>query len=123
MQVFVVQHDNVETEFATLEAAEAFAAPLQASVHAVEKQIVQVQQIPDITSRQIRLQIILAGLSLTDITDAISQLPEPHKSLVLVEWEYATMYERQHPFANVIGGVLGLNPADLDALWLAAVEL
>ena len=79
--------------------------------------------IAPITSRQIRLQIVLQGLSLSDITDAIAQLPEPDRSLAAIEWEYATVCERQHTMVDSVGAILGLNSAQLDELWIAAAKL
>lgn len=81
------------------------------------------QNIASVTSRQIRLQIVLAGLSLQNITDAISQLPEPDKSLALIEWEYATQYDRNHALVDTVGLILGLNSQQLDELWKSAAGL
>ncbi len=45
----------------------------------------QVPQVPfEITARQIRMSLIMLGVDLQNITDALEQLPEPQKSLAKV---------------------------------------
>lgn len=78
------------------------------------------KNIPLITSRQIRLALILSGVSLDDITAALNSLPEPTKSLAITEWEYSTLFDRRDELVASVGVMLGWNYEQLDNLWLLA---
>lgn len=79
--------------------------------------------IQPITARQIRLQLLYMGISLGDIDTALNSLPEPQKSLALVEWEFASTFDRSHALVDFVGATLGWTSEQLDQLWLAAVQL
>lgn len=78
---------------------------------------------PDVTARQMRQALILSGVSLSMIDDALNSLPEPTKSLAKVEWEYSNMVQRNRPLVAQVSQMLGWNNAQLDALWLLAGSL
>lgn len=78
---------------------------------------------PNVTPRQIRQAIILSGVSLATVDSAIAALPEPHRSLAEVEWEYSTAFIRSNPLVNQVGMILGWDSAKLDALWNLASGL
>lgn len=71
----------------------------------------------DVTPRQIRQALILTGVSTTQILDAINSLPEPTKSLAMVEWEYSIAFQRNRPLVSQVGTMLGWNSQQLDDLW------
>ncbi len=75
-----------------------------------------------ITMRQCRLQL-LAINKLADVDVAIASLPEPAKSAVQIEWEYAATVERNSPLIAQLGLGLGLDNEQLDALFRQAVTL
>lgn len=75
---------------------------------------------PPLTARQLRLGLIGAGVTLTSVTAAIEALNDP---AALVEWEYATVYERNHPLVVQIGTTLGLTANQVDTLWAQAFTL
>lgn len=76
-----------------------------------------------ITPRQIRLALVLSGVSLTDIDNSLNSLPEPTKSLALISWEYAVAFERNDPLVESVGLMLGMTSAQIDQLWMLAASL
>ena len=81
------------------------------------------KDIPDVTPRQIRQALILAGVTMQEIDDAINMLPEPQKSLALVEWEYSVAFIRSNPLVESIGMILGWTEEEIDELWVMAKRL
>lgn len=79
--------------------------------------------IPDVTPRQMRQALILMGVSLSQITDALNSLPEPQKSLAQVEWEYSISFQRHRPLVENVGAMLGWTSNQLDNLWRFAATL
>lgn len=78
---------------------------------------------PNVTPRQIRQALILSGVSMQMIDGAIAALPEPHKSLAQIEWEYSTAFIRTNPFVIQIGQALGWTSEQIDNLWKLAASL
>lgn len=75
-----------------------------------------------VTMRQARLALHQVGkLSLVD--DAINLIPEPDKSLISIEWEYASTVERTSPWMSTMGLALGLSEEELDDLFILAATL
>lgn len=75
-----------------------------------------------VTMRQARLALLSVNkLSLVD--DAIALMPEPDKSQISVEWEYASTVERTSPWMTTMGSALGLTEDDLDNLFEVAATL
>ena len=79
--------------------------------------------IPDVTPRQIRQALVLSGVSVQQIEDAIDSLPEPNKSMARIEWEYSTAFHRNRPIVAQVGAILGWTSEQLDALWTLASSL
>ena len=77
----------------------------------------------DVTPRQIRLALILGGESLDSILAILNTLPEPQKSLALVEWEYAQVFVRSNPLVAQLAPLLGITDEELDQLWQLAATL
>lgn len=79
---------------------------------------------PPLTARQLRLGLIQAGVSIASVDAAISAIPdEMDRETARVEWEYASQFERDHALIEEVGAALGLTPEQIDAAWLAAVNL
>jgi len=79
---------------------------------------------PSLTSRQLRLGLVMNGYALGQVEQAISEIPDPQqKAIAEIEWEYATIFERANPLIDQIGAVLGLTPEQIDDMWMAALEL
>ncbi|RVH87800.1 hypothetical protein CN204_04170 [Sinorhizobium meliloti] len=90
-------------------------APTQDQVRAAMKPL---------TARQFRLGIVLAGLTPAQVTAAIEAMPAGvEKEKALIEWGYASSFERKHPLIALVGGVLGLSDEQIDALWPQASAL
>lgn len=79
--------------------------------------------IPNVTPRQIRQALILSGVDMTIITNALNSLPEPTRSMAITEWEYSTAFIRHNPLVATVGYLLGWNSAQLDQLWIMAGKL
>lgn len=79
--------------------------------------------IPDVTPRQMRQALILSGVSMQMIEDALNALPDPTRSLALVEWEYSIAFKRQNPLVRTVGVMLGWTSDQLDELWIMAGKL
>lgn len=76
-----------------------------------------------ITSRQLRLQLVLSGFDLNNINLIIDSLPEPNKSIAKVSWEYATTFEREHQMLGLIAQQLGITETELDTIFINAEKL
>lgn len=77
-----------------------------------------------LTARQFRLGLVTAGISPAQVTATIAAMPPgPDRDKAQIEWEYATTFNRMHPLIATVGAALGLNDAQIDAMWLAAVNL
>lgn len=77
-----------------------------------------------LTARQLRLGLVLNGISLSSVEAAIDAIEdETEREVARIEWEYATLYERSHPLIDRIGAARGLTPEQIDAMWAEAVAL
>lgn len=87
----------------------------------VEEQRASLQSL---TSRQLRLGLITNGISLASVQATLEAMPNGiTKETALVEWEYATTFNRTHPLISMVGGALGLSEAQIDVMWKGALEL
>lgn len=84
---------------------------------------VPVEELKDVTPRQIRQALILSGITLDQIDQAIDSLDEPTKSLARVEWEYSIAFQRHRPLVSQVAQMLGWTDEQLDALWRLAASL
>lgn len=80
-------------------------------------------EFPDVTPRQIRQALILSGVSMSQIDDALGSLPEPMKSLAMAEWEYSNSFQRNRPLVSSVGQMLGWTSQQVDDLWKFAGSL
>lgn len=85
--------------------------------------IVPVKEYKDVTPRQIRQALILSGITLDQIDQAIDSLEEPTRSLARVEWEYSIAFQRHRPLVSQVAAMLGWNDDQLNALWDLAASL
>lgn len=76
----------------------------------------------EVTMRQARLALLAAG-KLAGVDAAIASLPEPQKTAASVELEYSTTVQRSNPFVAQLGAALGLDDAEIDALFVEAAKL
>lgn len=75
-----------------------------------------------VTMRQARLALLAAG-KLADVEAAINALPEPPKTPALIEWNYSNEVLRHNGFVSQIAPLIGMTPADLDAIFIEASQL
>lgn len=80
------------------------------------------QQSLVVSMRQARLALNQAGL-LSSVDDAIAAMDEPDKTIVTLEWEYASTVERLSSWVISMGAALGLTEQELDNLFVVAADL
>jgi hypothetical protein len=78
---------------------------------------------PTLTRRQLRLGLLGLGVTSAQVEGVIATLPEPDRSVALIEWQDASVYQREHPLVAQIGATLGLTTEALDAAWVEAASL
>jgi hypothetical protein len=76
-----------------------------------------------VSPRQIRLAMLQSGMILTAIDDLINSMPEPDKTIVRVNWDYAIEISRADPLIENMGALLGLTSDQIDALFILAENL
>lgn len=83
------------------------------------------RRIPErVSPRQLRLALIEQGTMPDQITSAIEAIPdETMKQKALIEWEYATFYERNNPTVSAIGSMIGLDEDGIDNLFIEADKI
>jgi len=80
--------------------------------------------LPSLTARQLRLGLVTHGIDLSDVDAAIAGIDDPQdKAKAKIEWEYASIFERDHPLIAEVGAVLGLTEAQIDEMWQNASSL
>lgn len=78
---------------------------------------------PTLTARELRRGLIKAGIDPEIVADQLRGIPdETQRRLALVDWEYATQFERMHPLIGQVSMVLDLTDEQIDAMWLAELE-
>lgn len=75
-----------------------------------------------LSPRQIRLVLAAQGL-LATAEAALDALEEPVRSQALIEWEYATEFQRDNPLLLQVADALDLTDEQIDTLWLAGMAL
>ena len=105
---------------AYIDAPEDFDASREYSV--IDGQLVPV--VPTaVTLRQARLALLQIG-KLDAVSAALAAIPDPaQRTAAQIEWEYATVIERNSLLVAGLSAGLGLTDADLDALFIAAAKL
>lgn len=77
----------------------------------------------EITARQVRMQLIVMGVDLQMIENALEQLPEPQQSLAKVNWEYAGTFERNNGMMTEMAAQLGFTDEQLDQIFIEGAKL
>lgn len=68
-----------------------------------------------VSMRQARLALHQLGV-LDQVEAAINALDEPDRTVASIEWNYASIIERDNPLVNEISAALGLDCDDLFSL-------
>jgi hypothetical protein len=80
--------------------------------------------LPVLTPRQLRLMLLQIGMDEAEITASIEAIEDAGaRAAALIEWNWATRYERDHPLVAQLAAALEFEPAELDALWSYASQL
>lgn len=81
------------------------------------------EAMPNITKRQLRLTLVRHGISLDQVQNAISSMPEGlEKQEAQIEWDDASEFRRLHPTLLLVGQALNLTPEQIDAMWAQAIS-
>ena len=83
------------------------------------------QKLPTLSARQLRLALLGLGLTGAQVEAQIAALPGPDaaREAALIEWEYATTYQRDHPLVVMLGAALSLTEAQIDDAWKEAATI
>jgi hypothetical protein len=82
------------------------------------------EAVPSLTARQLRLGLVNKGITPSQVVAALELLPSGRaKDTALIEWEYATTFQRTHALVALIGAVLGLTGEQIDKMWNSALSL
>lgn len=89
----------------------------------VEEEFAPVFVVPQaVTMRQARLALLQAG-KLDAVNAAVANMPGDAGVAARIEWEYSQEVQRNKELVLALAPVLGLNEAQLDALFIAAAAL
>lgn len=116
-----VTHSRGFTEFLSEADALNFASQMNGTIEQVDHIIEEpVQIVQSVTPRQMRVALILSGISMDSIEAIIDGLGEPQRSIVRTTWEYSTEFQRDNPVLNQMAPLLGLSSAQVDDLFILA---
>ena len=80
--------------------------------------------VPALTRRQFRLALVTSGYSLTDIEALIAQIEDDtQRQIIQIEWQDATVFERNNNSLLTMSSLIGLSSAQIDALWSQGLKL
>ena len=80
--------------------------------------------VPDLTRRQFRLALVTNGFALADIEARINQIEDDmQRQIIQIEWQDATVFERNNSSLFVMAALMGLSSAQIDELWSQALTL
>jgi len=120
---YKIAYENKTIEFSTEEAAIQYKLDnnLTEEITSFEEEIIETVTVPQVvTPRQMRVALIMSGISLETIENKINSLPEPDQSITRVAWEYSTAFERDNPILNAMAPPIGLTGADVDQIFILA---
>ena len=95
------------------------------TVDAVKAAEIDRQKLPTLSARQLRLALLGLGLTGAQVEAQIAAMPgtPAEREAAMIEWEYATTYQRDHPLVVMLGLALGLTEAQIDNAWQGAATL
>lgn len=77
-----------------------------------------------LTRRQFRLALVMNGFALADIEALINQIEDDmQRQIIQIEWQDATVFERNNSSLFAMAALMGLSSAQIDALWEQAATL
>ena len=95
------------------------------TVDSVKAAEIDRQKMPTLSARQLRLALLGLGLTGAQVEAKIAALPgtPAQREAAMIEWKYATTYQRDHPLVVALGAALGLTKAQIDNAWQGAQTL
>ncbi|ENU98472.1 hypothetical protein [Acinetobacter variabilis] len=79
---------------------------------------------PALTRRQFRLALVTNGYNLADIETLITQIEDDmQRQIIQIEWQDATVFERNNSSLLKMAAIMGLSSAQIDELWSQALTL
>jgi hypothetical protein len=79
---------------------------------------------PVLSARRLRLGLINNGIMPSQVQAALEAMPAGvDREKALVEWEFASDFERNHHLILSVGAALGLTAAQIDTMWMASQTL
>jgi hypothetical protein len=121
-----ITHDNQMIEFPTREEAENYLNnnSVTSEIETVEEVVQAKTAVPQtVTPRQIRIALVMSGISLSTIEAMIDSLPEPDRSITRITWEYSIEFQRNNPLLNAMAPALGFTQQQIDELFQLASTL
>jgi hypothetical protein len=121
-----ITHDNQMIEFATREEAESYLQnnSITSEIETVEEVVQAQAAVPQtVTPRQIRIALVMSGISISTIEAMIDSLPEPDRSITRITWEYSVEFQRNNPLLNAIAPIFGFTQQQIDELFQLASTL
>ena len=80
--------------------------------------------LPPLTARQLRLGLIANDIMPSQVQGALeAMVAGTDRERALVEWEYASSFERGHHLIATVAASLGLTDEQVDAMWLSSLTL
>lgn len=77
-----------------------------------------------LTRRQFRLALVTNGYNLADIETLITQIEDDmQRQIIQIEWQDATVFERNNSSLLKMAAIMGLSSAQIDELWSQALTL
>ena len=93
------------------------------SIIRIDPSLVPVVIPASVTARQARLALLQIG-KLDAVSAALAAIPDPaQRTAAQIEWEYATVIERNSPLVQSLAAGLGLTAPAIDALFEAASRI
>ena len=95
------------------------------TVDAVKAAEIDRQKLPTLSARQLRLALLGLGLTGAQVEAQIAAMPgtPAQREAAMIEWEYATTYQRDHQLVVALGAALGLTTAQIDDAWKEAATI
>ena len=73
-----------------------------------------------LTARQLRLCLLNNGITPAMVDDQLALMASPAKDVAIIEWEYASSYERDHPLIDQLGAAFNLTTEQINVMWKQA---
>lgn len=77
-----------------------------------------------LTARQLRLGLVANGITLDQVEAAIAAIDDAQaRAVALIEWQYASQFNRDHPLIAQVAETIGLSDDQIDDMWAVSLAL